>query len=92
MKREIPNTTTLSRTSPVFTEETVPKGLLKDHNLKAGTWGSLIVEQGQVAFYLAGMTAPEAEINAGERWTILPEEKHFIRVHGEARFYIEFYK
>jgi tellurite resistance-related uncharacterized protein len=38
------------RTTPTFTEDTVPAGLLADHQLAAGVWGVLEVLSGHLRF------------------------------------------
>lgn len=92
MKRVLPSTVTSYAQSPTFTHETVPESLLKCHNLKSGTWGHLRVEEGEITFYLDEEAEPVGIVRAGETFVILPEERHYIRVSNDARFFIEFHK
>ncbi len=78
--------------SPIFTAETVPEKLLGHHNLKPGTWGLMHVEKGNVQFFVEDQQDPIAKLNAQDRFVIVPEERHYIKVSEDARLYIEFWK
>jgi len=78
--------------SPDFNRKTVPEKLLSDHNLKAGTWGKLIVIRGEIRYFNAGSKAPDAIILAPESHVIPTQQMHFIQVSEEAEFYIEFWR
>lgn len=85
----IPDEAEVYKTTPVFDEESVPKGLLKDHSLKVGTWGRLKVLSGSVEFHEAGevtVLLPEAP------GVVLPEVVHHLVLLGPVRFVIEFLK
>ena len=58
MERVLPNDVKPYAKSPVFTAETVPDNLTSDHSLKAGTWGLLTVEHGDVTYFTKGPDAP----------------------------------
>jgi tellurite resistance-related uncharacterized protein len=77
-------------TSPVFTEETVPKGLLKDHNTKSGVWGLICVNEGELEYIIEDkekhILSPES------KGVVEPEIKHHIKPVGTVSFFIEFYK
>lgn len=77
-------------TSPVFTEETVPKGLLKDHNTKSGVWGLICVSEGELEYIIEDK---ETHIlSPKSKGVVEPEIKHHIKPLGAVTFYIEFYK
>ena len=77
-------------TSPVFTEETVPRGLLKDHNTKSGVWGLICVNEGELEYIIE---EKETHIlNPENKGVVEPEIKHHIKPLGAVTFYIEFYK
>lgn len=77
-------------TSPVFTEETVPKGLLKDHNTKSGVWGLICVSEGELEYIIEDK---ETHILSPEnKGVVEPEVKHHIKPLGAVTVYIEFYK
>ncbi|MBK9584321.1 MAG: DUF1971 domain-containing protein [Alphaproteobacteria bacterium] len=77
-------------TSPVFTEETVPKGLLKNHNTKSGVWGLICVSEGELEY-----TIEDKEVhilNPNKKGVVEPEIKHHIKPLGSVSFYIKFFK
>ena len=78
--------------SPVFTAATVPEKLLGHHNLKPGTWGLMHVEKGNVQFFVENKKDPIAKLNASDKFVIVPEERHYIKVSDDAQLFIEFWK
>ena len=50
--KSLPDHVQRYKSTPVFTEETVPKGLLKDHNTKNGVWGLICIEQGELEYII----------------------------------------
>ncbi len=48
--KTLPETISAYKKTPVFTAETVPKGLLADHQTKAGTWGLITVLEGELDY------------------------------------------
>tara|TARA_B100001750_G_C15426791_1_gene555964 strand:- start:877 stop:1146 length:270 start_codon:yes stop_codon:yes gene_type:complete len=77
-------------TSPVFTEETVPKGLLKDHNTKSGVWGLICVNEGELEYIIEDKET--LILSPKNKGVVEPEVKHHIKPLGAVTFYIEFYK
>ena len=78
------------KSTPVFTNETIPKGLLKDHNTKNGVWGVLCVTKGELEYAIENA---ETHIITPEKQGIIePEVLQHIRPLGVVNFYIEFYK
>ena len=81
------------RRTPTFTETTVPKGLLADHNTREGVWGLLTVEIGEIAYVIteAG-EEEEITVRPGEPGVIAPEQRHHVRPEGAVSFYVQFLK
>lgn len=77
--------------TPIFTEETVPKGLLNDHNTKAGVWGQIHVESGQLNYVVAS-TGHSYILVPGTVGTVIPEERHHIESVGPVQFFVEFWR
>ena len=76
--------------SPVFTEVTVPKGLLKDHNTKNGVWGLVRVNEGELEYIIEDK---ETHIlTPDNKGVIEPEIRHHIKPMGKVSFQVEFYK
>jgi tellurite resistance-related uncharacterized protein len=72
-----------------FTETTVPAGLLKDHHVKPGVWGHIVVDEGKLEYTCnRGVFV----LKPGVAGTIEPEVAHHVRPLGSVVFYVEFLK
>ena len=80
------------RSTPVFTEATIPRGLLSHHSTKAGVWGKLEVLRGSLVFVLEGPEAPREVLHAGESVVIAPEVLHRVEPVGPVEFRVDFYR
>jgi len=75
--------------TPLFTNETVPKGLLHDHRTKAGTWGLIQVEHGKLQYTIEGKEVHVLEPDSPG--VVEPEITHFVTPMGDVAFFVEFY-
>jgi len=79
----------------VFTEATVPKGLLRAHSTKAGVWGLIHVTEGRLAYrVLDPRRAPsDLVITAeGPPGVVEPAILHEVEPLGPVRFFVEFHR
>lgn len=88
---EIPEGLRAYKRTPTFTEATVPDGLLRDHHTKAGVWGVIHVESGQLAYVVPGRQL-EVVLDATVEGVVVPRELHHVRPIGAVKFYVEFWK
>lgn len=79
------------RSSPEYSEETFPKGLLKAHNLKRGSWAIIEVLSGALIYRQVG-TSGERRIEAGGKQVVPPEVLHEVELLGPVRVTITFWK
>jgi tellurite resistance-related uncharacterized protein len=87
-----PDLTPYRRTAE-FTEATVPAGLLRAHNTKAGAWGLIHVLQGRLAYRITDPRRPPCETvltAEGEPGVVEPTILHEVEPLGPVRFYVEF--
>ena len=77
--------------TPVFTQDTVPASLLKDHKTKAGTWGVITVVSGRLQFTVPSLGL-ETTLEAGETGIAEPEVTHRVEPQGPVAFYVEFWR
>lgn len=78
--------------TPVFTEDTVPSGLLRSHRTKDAVWGRIIVLEGRLEYTI---NEPVEEIILLDQETpgvIEPTVLHAVKPLGPVRFYVEFYR
>ena len=71
-----------------FTEETVPRGLLKAHSTKEGTYGRICVISGTLE--LTRESGGVERLEAGEVGLVHPKEVHSVKPLGQVEFYVAF--
>lgn len=79
--------------TPVFTEDTVPAGLLGDHSTKDGVWGLIHVEEGKLRYFVTDPRRPPSEqvlTPATAPGVVEPTILHRVEPVGTVRFYVQF--
>ena len=76
-----------------FTADKIPKGLLKDHTTKAGTWGIIRVSQGTLEYTILEPQVLVQTLVAPATGVIEPQRMHHIKaLTKDAEFVVEFYR
>jgi len=92
---ELPPGLTSYRRTDLFTEVTVPAGLLKAHSTKPGTWGRIHVLEGRLRYRVTDeRREPRERILAPEEpaGIVEPQILHEVAPLGSVRFYVEFFR
>ncbi len=89
--KSLPMTVAAYKKTPVFTAETVPQSLLRDHRTKAGVWGLIYVSSGRLRYRIAA-TGEEIELTPSMPGVIEPDSEHSVTPLGEVVFYVEFWR
>lgn len=92
---ELPAGLAAYRRTDVFTETTVPAGLLSAHSTKAGTWGLIRVVQGALRYRVIDerRTPRERILTVQDAAGVVePQILHEVAPLGEVRFYVEFFR
>ncbi|MVO16203.1 DUF1971 domain-containing protein [Parasedimentitalea huanghaiensis] len=76
--------------SPLFTQDTIPEALRRDHNTKPGVWGQIVVSEGTLNYLRENL--PAQQIPAGQTAVIWPQELHKVAPIGSVAFKVEFYR
>jgi len=79
------------RRTPIFSVETVPQGLLRDHKTAAGVWGVIHVVTGVVTYRVAEDDAVY-ELTPAFDGVISPGQIHSVALSPDASFYVEFHR
>lgn len=90
--KELPKNTQAYKKTPMFTQETVPVGLLKNHTTKAGTWGKICISKGKLLYVIEGKPQESIELSPSKYGVVEPEIPHHVKPLGEVEFFVEFYK
>ncbi len=92
MTDQIPPGYELTRTTPTFTNDTVPAGLLTAHRVADGVWGRLVVRTGSLHFVFEDRPDASLPVGAGGYVDIPPARPHHLELDEPASFAVEFYK
>ena len=88
--KSLPDNVTAYKRTPIFTEKTVPLGLLNNHSTKAGVWGLIQVEEGKLEYTIEN---EETHILTTDKSGVVePEILHHIKPLRAVSFFVEFYK
>jgi tellurite resistance-related uncharacterized protein len=88
--KKIPESVMAYKRTPVFTNETMPKGLLKDHATSGHVWGRIHMEEGEMEYTIPGEGV--YILKPGQEGVIEPQILHHVRPLGKVLFFIEFFK
>ncbi len=76
----------------VFTKETVPKGLLKEHHTMAGVWGKIVILEGGLIYTIDDENKEGVMLTPDYHGVVEPQVVHHITPLNGVKFFIEFYK
>lgn len=76
--------------TPVFTETSMPKGLLADHRTAKGVWGVLTVLSGALSYTRKGH--PPVTVTPKHPAVIYPQELHHIACPIPVQFKVVFHR
>lgn len=88
--KPLPSGVTPYKRTPEFTEQTVPPGLLHEHQTKESVWGRIVVLEGQLQYTI---NEPEIEVHILDQehfGVVEPSVRHEVKPLGKVRFYVEF--
>ena len=90
--KTLPTTVSAYAKSPEFTEETVPKSLLKSHRTKAGTWARIVVLEGKLRYRILEPEIEESELSLDRHGVVESDVPHQVQPIGCVPFHVEFYR
>jgi tellurite resistance-related uncharacterized protein len=92
---ELPADVRPYKRTAVFTEATVPSGLLRAHATKPGAWGVIHVLEGRLAYRITDPRRSRSEQVLTPRGTpcvVEPTIEHEVQPLGPVRFFVEFHR
>lgn len=90
--KKLPSDVTAYKRTPTFNNDTVPEGLLNNHNTKAGTWGRITVIEGGILYTILEPATEEYELSVDVAGIVEPTVLHKIALREATSFYVEFYR
>ncbi len=91
-RAEIPEAFAPYKRTPSFTETSVPRALLANHTTKAGVWGRIHVERGELVYSIEGASTGAQRLVPGTQGVVVPEVEHRVEPRGDVSFYVEFWQ
>lgn len=88
--KDLPADARVYKSTPVFTEATVPAGLLRRHTTRAGTWGRIVVLSGRLRYRILEPALEEHVLDADRHGVVEPEVPHEVAPLGPVSFRVDF--
>lgn len=89
--KSLPDNVVSYKRTPEFDEESIPEGLLKNHQTKADVWGKIVVLSGHL-LYTIHEPFEEITLDINTFGVVEPTVLHQVKPVGSVRFYVEFYQ
>ncbi len=90
--KALPENLSEFKRTPEFTEDTLPEGLQSRHTTPTGTWAKIIIIQGTLTYRILEPELEEIELSESQPGVIEPMVPHEVKLTGEVRFYVAFYR
>lgn len=88
----LPDSVAHYKSTPEFSQETVPAALLRDHTTAAGVWGKIVILDGALEYHIVE-PVPELHLLApGVDGIVVPQMKHHLVLTGPVRFRVDFHR
>lgn len=84
---QLPASVARYKQTAIFTEDSVPAALLRDHRTKRGVWAEIIVDEGKLEYTCERGTFV---LRPGITGIVEPEQPHHVRLLGPVRFHVWF--
>ena len=80
------------KTTPEFTQDTVPAGLQRNHTTAAGVWGRIVVREGSLRYVIEEPDMEEHLLGPGTPGIVEPQIAHHVVIDRPVRFCVEFHR
>jgi tellurite resistance-related uncharacterized protein len=88
--KQLPKTALAYKRTATFTQDSIPPGLLKAHQTKAGTWGKIVVLSGDLVYRILEPSIEEVHLASNDVGIVEPGVRHEVQALGPVSFYVEF--
>lgn len=91
-RMEWPDGLVAYRRTADFDEQTLPKGLTREHATKRGVWGRIHVVAGVLRYTVSAPVSRSFRLAAPASGIVVPQARHSVAPEGAVRFFVEFYR
>ena len=88
--KALPTDVVAYKRTPEVHEDTIPAALRHAHDTKAGTWGRIVVLEGELLYRILEPAVEETWLRPGVDGVVEPTVRHEVEAPGPVRFYVEF--
>lgn len=92
--KTMPDNVVHYRSSPEFTEATVPAALQRGHNTAAGVWGRITILEGSLCYKITDPSVPAEQLllTPEQPGIVEPGIEHEVNLIGPVRFRVDFHR
>lgn len=90
--KTLPDTVEFYKSTPEFTDLSVPAALKRDHTTGAGVWAKINVLEGALTYCITEPSEERHPLKVGDEGIIEPQMKHHVEMNGPVRFRVDFYR
>lgn len=80
------------KSTPEFTQDTVPAGLQRDHTTAENVWARIVVSEGSLRYCIEEPEPERHMLSPGTVGIIEPRVAHHVELTGPVRFCVEFFR
>ena len=88
--QQLPSSVSPYKRTPHFTQDSIPPGLLRAHSTKPGTWGLIVVVEGELLYRILEPNLEEIHLSPQKVGIVEPTVRHEVVAIGKVQFYVEF--
>jgi len=88
---KFPTGLTAYKKTPLFNQDTIPKGFKRAHSTKKGVWAIIHIISGNIAYVIDDLDNKRIDLNKKINGIISPQMEHHLDVTGDVELYVEFY-
>lgn len=88
--KELPSSLNVYKSTPVFDQDSAPKGILNEHSTKPGVWGRINILEGELLYTILKEPGEEIVLNSKKFGVVEPEVLHKVTPLGKVKFFVEF--
>ncbi len=74
----------------IFTQDTLPKALRKEHFTRTGIWACIMVEEGRLRYQVPALCRDDV-LTPRNPGVVIPEVPHSVEPLGRVLFFIDFF-
>ena len=92
--KTIPDSVAHYKSTPIFTETSIPAALQRSHTTAAGVWGRITIVEGSLLYRITDPSAAPEEIllTPEQPGVVEPQVEHEVQVVGPVRFQVDFHR